>query len=147
VEFLSGTDAWAYVFAKAKGSDDKTRERSKALAVGYALRNFRLGPIKKSGSGSSLYDKKAAMEVIARHVPQNLPYLPEVPEPTLPFPQVADTKGGTEGTEYTEASAESGPSMFEPDEPSVPCRVHGVHDEFWQRPDGGWVCARCHPQA
>jgi hypothetical protein len=25
------------------------------------------------------------------------------------------------------------------------CYVHGAHDNFWRRPNGGWVCGKCNP--
>lgn len=30
------------------------------------------------------------------------------------------------------------------DKPTKPCYVCGTND-WWQRPDGGWLCGRCHP--
>ncbi len=30
------------------------------------------------------------------------------------------------------------------DKPTKPCYVCGSND-WWQRPDGGWLCGRCHP--
>jgi hypothetical protein len=130
VEFLSGSDAWGYAFGKAKGGDDKTRERQKAAAVGFALRGFRLRPSKKSGSGSSLYDRARAISIIAAHTPpeivvvdtppEKVPNLPHLPEGNLAFPQTIDNKDKTEGTEGTEGlTGVCQKSTLELDKPSV----------------------------
>jgi hypothetical protein len=189
VNKLSGTESWATTFAKAKGGDEATRERTKAAAVGFALRRFRLRPRKKSSSGSSIYCLTEALSVIGSHVPQILPYLPDVPQPDFPQFQVTDNAKKTEGTERTDGSTEaSTKSISKPDQDSFPsllqdsaatdeknyktpvampdaadfankntgnrngqhseqCYTHGVHSEFWERPSGGWVCAKCHPPA
>ena len=71
VEELSQGEAFASTFATAKGTDEKTRERMKATAVGYALRRFRLQPLKRTNQGK-VYDVRAAMHIIAAHIPENV---------------------------------------------------------------------------
>jgi hypothetical protein len=148
VDKLSGTDAWATTFAKAKGGDDATRERTKSATVGFALRRFRLKRQSKSSSGSSIYSVSEAISVIGRHVPRFLPYLPEVPQPDLPYPQVTDNANETEGTEKTEGLTDASSAERAGDEVGERpnrCYSHGVHSDFWERPTGGWVCGKCHP--
>lgn len=146
VEDLSQTDAWSSTFAKAKGNDDKTRERTKAVSVGFVLRRFRLRPQKKSSSGSSVYSLTEAINVIGSHVPQNLPYPPEVPGSDRQHQQVPDDTNKTEGPESTEGFTDAGgKAMSESDQCPNYCRVHGDHTSFWRRPAGEWVCAKCHP--
>jgi hypothetical protein len=150
VESLSSSDAWANTFAKAKGMDDATRGRTKAAAVGYVLRNYRLKRVGKSGSGSSLYSVKDAIAVIGKHVPENLPFVPEVQQPDLPYPQVTEKPSEKKHTEATEAFDEGEPEMDGGDRVAdgpIRCYVHGFHSEFWERETGGWVCGRCHPPA
>jgi len=33
---------------------------------------------------------------------------------------------------------------YSTDRPVIPCH-NCKEDRWWQRPDGGWVCGRCHP--
>lgn len=56
-----------------------------------------------------------------------------------------DGTNGSDGTEVLQS--DSSMSKLTPNtQPNTPCYACGSMD-YWQRPDGGWVCSICHPSS
>jgi hypothetical protein len=114
VATLTGYETWARTFAEVKGRDDSSVQIAKAAKVGYALRKFRLRSWKNS-YGHRTYERQAAIDCLAAHVPENPPNPPKPPTTKPPYSQVAEHNGIPEGTESTE-----GLSHGQDDAPGAP---------------------------
>jgi Domain of unknown function (DUF3854) len=61
----------------------------------------------------------------------------------VPPAQTSSTSGNTSPVEVT-GNATFGEVGDVGDVLPDPCYVHGAHADWWQRPDGTWVCGKCH---